>query len=87
MLSNIKTYHSEAPSQHSPSQNSPLCCTPGCLFTKGSLLILTSSYHACLHSHKILMALLTKWFGGPPKPTKWIKKKAVSWVWLVSSAS
>ena len=39
MLSNIKTYQSETASQRSSSQNSPLCCTPGCLLTKESLLI------------------------------------------------
>ena len=54
MLSNIKAYQSETASQHSPSQNSPSYCTLGCLFTKGSLLILTSSCYVCLHSHKML---------------------------------
>ena len=39
----------------------------GHLFTKGSLLILTSSCQICL---------LTGWFEEPSKPTKWIKKKA-----------
>ena len=29
------------------------------------------------------MALLTGWFGRPSKPTKWIKKKTLSCVWLV----
>ena len=82
MLSNIKAHQSETASQHSPSRNSPLCCTPGCLFT---LLILTSSWHFCLHSNKILWLLLTGWLGGPSKSTKWIKQKADSWVWLVFS--
>ena len=54
MLSTITAYESETVSQCSPSQNSPSYCTPGCLFTKGSPLILTSSCHVCLHSHKIL---------------------------------
>ena len=54
MLSNVKAYQSETASQQSPSQNHPLCCTPGCLFTKGSILILNSSYLVCLHSHKML---------------------------------
>ena len=56
MLSNIKAYQSETESQHSPSQNCPLCCAPGCLFTKGSLLILISCCHVCLYSHKIFWA-------------------------------
>ena len=47
ILSNIKDYRS-------PSQNSPLCCTKICLFTNRSLLPLTSSFHVCLHSHKML---------------------------------
>ena len=42
-MSNVKAYQSETVSQRSPSQNSPSCCTAGCLFTKGSHLILTSS--------------------------------------------
>ena len=50
----MKAYQSETASQRSPSQNSPSCCTPDCLFTKGLPLILTGSYHICLHSHKIL---------------------------------
>ena len=54
VLSNIKVYQSETASQHSFSQNSLSCCAPGCLFTKGSLLILISSCHVCLHSHKML---------------------------------
>ena len=54
------------------------------LFTKGSLSSLTISCHVCLDSHNVL-ALLTEKFGGRSKPTKWIKKKAVSLVWLVLS--
>ena len=49
MLPKIEVYQSETASQRSPS-----CCTPGCLFTQRSLLILTSSCHVCLHSHKKL---------------------------------
>ena len=82
MLSNIKAYQSKTASL---SQNSISCCAPGCLLTKTSLLILTSCCHVCLHSQDAL-ALLTGWFGGPSKPFKRIKKRAVSWVWLVFSA-
>ena len=71
MLSNVKAYQSETASPRSPSQNSPLCCTLGCLFTKGSLLILTSSCHVCLYSHKMLYSL--DGLEGPP--TCSLKKK------------
>ena len=53
-MSNMKAYQSETAIRCSPSQNSPSCCTLGFLFTKGSLLIFTSSYHDCLHSHQML---------------------------------
>ena len=43
MLSNVKACQSETVSQRFTSHNSPLYCTLGCLFTKGSLLILASS--------------------------------------------
>ena len=43
----------------------------GHLFTKGSLLILTSSCQICL---------LTEWFEERCKPTKWIKKKVMGLV-------
>ena len=65
MLSNIKAYQSETESQHSPSQNCPLCCAPGCLFTKGSLLILISCCHVCLYSHKILWLYRLDGLEGP----------------------
>ena len=52
MLSDIKACQSETVNQCSPYQNSASCCTLGCLFTKGSLLILTSSCHICLHHTK-----------------------------------
>ena len=86
MLSIIKAYQSETASQHSPSQNSHSFYGPGCLFTKGSLLILTSSCHVCLHSHKMFCLYWLDGLGGPLNPTKWIKKKAASWVWLILSA-
>ena len=86
MLSKIKVYQSETASR-SLSQNSPSCCTPGCLFTKGSLLILTSRCHVCLHAMFVYIHAkcsgLTGWMVWPSKPTKLIKKKAV---WLVFSA-
>ena len=69
MLSNIKAYQSETASQRSPSQNCPSCCARDCFFT------FTQN----------ALALLTGCFGGPSKPTKWIKMKAVSWVWMVFS--
>ena len=68
MLSNIKAYQSETTSQCFPSQNSPSCYTPGCLFTKRSLLILTSSYHVCLHSHDMLWFYWLDGLGGPLNP-------------------
>ena len=52
MLSDIKACQSETVNQCSPYQNSVSCCTLGCLFTKGSLLILTSSCHIFLHHTK-----------------------------------
>ena len=70
MLSNIKAYQSETASQCFPSQNSPSCYTPGCLFTKRSLLILTSSCHVCLHSHDMLWFYWLDGLGGPLKPPK-----------------
>ena len=63
MLSNIKAYQSETVSQHSP-----LCCAPGCLFTKGSLLILISCCHVCLYSHKILWLYRLDVLQGPLNP-------------------
>ena len=69
MLSNIKTYQSETAGQRFLSQNPPLYCTLGCLFIKGSLLILTSSCHVCLHPHKTLWLY---WLGGL-EGSKWIK--------------
>ena len=54
MLANIKAYRSETTSRRCPSQNFPSCYTPGCLFTKRSLSILTRSCHICLHSHEML---------------------------------
>ena len=65
MLSNIKGYQSETVSQWSPSQNSPYCCTPSCLFTKGSLLILTTSCHVCLHWCKMLRLYWLDGLEGP----------------------
>ena len=51
MLPNLKVYLSETVIQCSTSQNSPSSFTPGCLFTKGSLLILTSScYVVYIHT-------------------------------------
>ena len=84
ILSSIKAYQSVTASQHSPSQNSPSYCTLDCLFTKRSLLILTNS---CMfvYTHTKCSGFTGR-FGGPSKPTKWIKKKAVSLVWLVLSA-
>ena len=71
---------SQTASQCSP-QNSPSCRTLGRLFQNGSFSILTSSCHVCLHLHKMLWLY---WLDG--LETKWIKKKAVSWVWVVLSA-
>ena len=71
MLSNIKMYQSETASQRFLSQNPHLCCTLGCLFIKGSLLILTSSCHVCLHPHKTLWLY---WLGGL-EGSKWIKNE------------
>ena len=81
ILSNIKAYQSETVSQHSPCLNSPSCCMPSCLFTKGLLFILTSICYVCLYSHNNLPGF-TDWMVW----RVWIKKKAVSWVWLVLSA-
>ena len=50
----IKAYQSETASLHFSSQNFPSCCTPGCLFTKKSLMFLTSRCYVCLHSHEML---------------------------------
>ena len=77
MLSNIKTYQWETESQRFLSQNPPLYCTLGCLFIKGSLLILTSSCHVCLHPHKTLWLY---WLGGL-EGSKWIR---VLWVWFAT---
>ena len=67
-MSNTKACQSETVSQCSPSQNSPLCCTWGCLFTKGSLLILPSSSHVCLHSHKMIWLYRLDGLEGPLNP-------------------
>ena len=73
MLSIIKSYQSETGSQRSPS-----CCTSGCLFTKRSFVF--DLQLPCLFTFtRNALVLLTGWFGGPSKPTKWIKKKPVSW--------
>ena len=75
MLSNIKAYPSETASQRSPSQNSPTGCTPGCLFTKRSVLILTSSCHVRLHSHKMLWFYCLDSLVGPLNPPNGWKRK------------
>ena len=69
MLSNIKAYQPETASHCFPSQNSISCCTWVACFTKISLSVLTSSCH--VHNDR------------NAKRTKWIRKKAVSWVWFV----
>ena len=51
MLSNIKAYQFETASRYS-HQNFVLYT--GLFVYKGSLLILTSSCHICLHSHKMI---------------------------------
>ena len=75
MLSNIKGYQSETASQRSPSQNSPSCCALVCLFSKGSLLILTSSCHVFLHSHKMLWLYWLNGLEGPLNPPNGQKRK------------
>ena len=68
-MSNIKAYQSEASSQRCSSKNSPLSCTPDCLFTKGSLLILTTSCHVFFTFTQNALALRTG------RPTKWMKNR------------
>ena len=84
-ISDIKAYQLETPSQHSPSQNSTLCCTPGCLFTKGSLLIFSSSCHVCLHSQKMLWLYWQDGTEGPLNPPNGYKRKQFhrfGWFWI-----
>ena len=79
MLSNIKAYQSETATQRCSSQNSPLCCTTDCLFTKGSLLILTTNCHVFFTFTQNALILRTGW------PTKWIKKQIHGFGWFLVS--
>ena len=84
MLANIKAYQSET-AVSALLHKTLLRVVTGRSFTKGSLSVLTSS--CCLFKFtQNALVLLTGWFGGPSNPTKWIKNKEVSWVWLVLSA-
>ena len=54
MSANIKDYQSKDRKSALSFTKLSFVLYIGCLFTKGSLSVLTSSCHVCLHSHKML---------------------------------
>ena len=75
MLSDIKAYQSEIAGQRPPSKNYPSCCTRVVCLQR--IIFDFDQQLPCLYTFRQnALSLMTGWFGGPSKFTKWIKKKS-----------